>query len=404
MKNLNLIGFMMILSMILFMTSCEKEDTLIVEDTTTVEVEVVITQEVNPLLGRSISSEDGLELDCFDVLYPFSFVDVDGVEYPINNFDEIISLSNDNPEVVIADFVYPITIATEDGETQTVEDAEVLGELFAQCTPAGGWSEDSFPAYLIDLTNSCYTFDYPITLGGIDGEVVANDEDEFIALVAEAPMYFVFPLNLVAGDGSTVSVLDVEMLFSTLFDCNQIQQDSLWDWEVGFEYIGCYMVEFPISVVTDNGEVTVNNHMELCDLMLEGQILGYGFPLTLIDQNGEELTVTNEEEFNEALDECWGIPTTLNGDLFFLVTGAIGEDGTGENGCYEIDFPISATAVDAAGNTEVSSINSIIEIMQTGIYLETFSVDYPVTVTVQSGEVETLESTEDLLEILENCM
>jgi len=404
MKKLNLLGCLILLTMVLFTTSCEKEDTvdIINTETDTVLPDRIFVQ--NPLFNRSGASEEGLDLDCFEILYPFSVVDNDGIEYEITRIEDFESILSEIEGNEIIDFVYPINVLTDDGGF-AVADAFGLGELFALCVPDGGWNEDDFPAYLIDNTNSCYTLDYPISVEDLNGNVeVAENETEFVGLISEEDLFFVFPFGLIDEDGTALEITNVDALFNTLFDCNFIDQDSLWDWEVGFEFIGCYRVEFPLIVVTEDGEVEVNNHMELCDLMLEGQLIGYGFPLTLLDEEGDEIVVNSEEEFNEAIAACNIVGGENPEELFLLLAGAIGNDQNGTNACYTIQFPIIVNINDSDGNTETQSINSLTEAIELSQgEFQLIELEYPINVSLANGEEVTFESGSDIFEVLNSC-
>jgi len=408
MKKLNLLGFLILLTMVLFTTSCEKEDTVDIINTETDTVKPDRIFEQNPLISRSGASEEGLDLDCFEILYPFSVVDNDGIEYEITRIEDFESILSEIEGNDIIDFVYPINVLTDDDDF-AVADAFGLGELFALCVPDGGWNEDDFPAYLIDNSNSCYTLDYPISVEDPNGNVeVAENETEFVGLISEEDLFFVFPFGLIDEDGTTIEITNVDALFNTLFDCNFIDQDSLWDWEIGFEFIGCYRVEFPLVVVTEGGEVEVNNHMELCDLMLEGQLIGYGFPLTLIDQEGDEIVVNSEEEFEEAIGACSNGGGNGGGEFseefFLLLAGAVGDDEIGTNACYTIQFPIQVILSDFEGNTETQTINSLAEaIALVQGEFPFIELEYPINVSLADGEEVTIESESDIFDVLESC-
>ena len=400
MKKINILGMMVALCMALFIVSCEKEDSIIVTNETE-EVEVVVSEESNPLIDRVDPEDDLLYFNCLTISYPFSMIDSDGIEHLINNSEEFEALLSNSTEVEILDFVYPLTVMDESGEEITVADSEELAALYALCLPDGGWDEEVFPAYLIDEINSCFSLQFPLDLEDIDGnQITANSREEFNSLVSEMELFFVFPFTLEDESGNEVSVTGVDFLFETLLACNEVEQDSVWDWELGFEYIGCYMVNFPISIViADGSTVEVNTHEELCDLLLSGEVSGYGYPMTLTSESGEEVIVNSDEELQIALEECFfggggGNPDpNVSDDLFTLLLG--------EATCYNIQFPLEIGLFDS--NNSSVSVNSLEELFL--IENPNGSVVYPVSVTfIEDGTEATVNNTEELFVLLENCL
>ncbi len=386
---------------VFLLSSCSKEN---IDVPKTVDnIDPIVTNIVNGLVNRSDGDSDGegLEMDCITLGYPFGMVDSEGNEHQVNDFDEFISLlENSDSTVYIMDFIYPLTVETEDGLVE-VADAVELGELFLECTPEGGWDEDQFPAYLIDESNSCYSFEYPISVSRHDGSIeTANTEVELVEILAQDIAFFVFPFNLIDEDAQVFTVNDVDQLFSLLTSCSGLDIDSTdWDWDEGFEYIGCYQIDFPFNVeLADGSVVVVNSHQELCDLMLQGEIAGYAFPMTLIDDDGTTIVVNNEDELNEALEDCGIIVNLGDQDLYLLIEGTPAFGGN----CYDIVFPISGTFINKNGDT-ASVVFENYEAILTFNY-EVQSLDYPITVTMlDDGATVELDSVEDLFILLDGC-
>lgn len=403
-KILKLLSFLFVLS--LMVVSCSKEPIINEEE---IEAEIDPTEEIdqNALFTRSVTSEDGLDLDCFTILYPFDIIDIDGETYTVNNNDEFNTYFDESGETNIVDFVYPLNIEFEDGSTSSVESGEALGEAFANCLP-NSWEEGAFPAYLINDENSCLTLQYPVTVTDLEGEASTyDDEDSFVAALAEEPLFFVFPITLTNLDGETIVANDVDELLTALFDCNDLEIDTtIWSDEGGFDFIGCYEIQFPFGVVlTDGSTVEVNNHMEYCDLLLEGNVAGFDFPMTLVGEDGE-IEVNSEEELNELLLDCFDFEQVV-GDLINLYLGALGSDSLGIDPCYEISFPITAQEIDwqgtVLGETSFNSLDEITALLETGEF-PLLNVNYPVTVTIISTEeVIELQSTEDLFDLAFSC-
>jgi len=360
--------------------------------------------ETNPLVSRTLPNEEGLDLGCFVITYPFSLVDSSGTEYPINEIADLEDIEAN--ETFIVDFVYPLDVTFEDGEEASVNSVEELAELFAECLPDGGWEEGDFPAYLINMDNSCYTLQYPLDLEDIDGETITvNDEAEFNAALAEEIYFFVFPVTLIDEEGNEVVTEDNDDIFEALFACNDFDggDSTIWDWETGFEYIGCYMIELPLDVILEDGTtVTVNTHEELCELMLTGELAGYAYPLTLTDEEGNEVVVNSDEELEELLEDCWNFEPLDEGitTVILLIAGST----EGENGevCFEVEYPITIE-YENQDDIEITSQEDMFEFLE-DIIDPSFTVAYPIEVTLTAdGTTVVLESFEDLLDVMADC-
>ena len=420
MKNTNLLLLLFAAFMITF-TSCT-EDPISNEEKIEIPIEVDEDQ-YNPLLDNIENRDDlegGLELGCFSIDTPFS-LDIDGTIVEINTYEDLENaFTFDDEDVAInVDFVYPVAITYEDGETAELADGEALGEAFALCIPDEGWEEPdstgfdgSFPAFLITELNSCYSLVYPVTLQDYDGTTyTANNEDEFIELLAEEEaLVFVLPLSLEGEDGISTAN-DVEELFDILLDCQEQpwegeeDEDGEYDCPLDIGGIACYDIIFPVTFETvDGGDLVINDYEELSTAMLNGEIINFVYPVNLTNvETAEEITVNNDEEFTEAIEACWEgedgggdvDPPFEGGDAFIFFLASNDFDGD----CYSIVYPVTVTTQD--GESTYDSIDDFNEALNTGEV--PVDIVFPVNVTNQDGEEVTLESLEDYAILLENC-
>jgi len=399
MKYLKILLLPLILLTLIF-TSCEKENT---DTTVTITPEEPIPTEitVNPILSRSEgASGEGLDFDCFIINYSFALIDVEGIEHTLASDEDLETLFS-NEAIEIADFVYPLS-ATIDDEDVTVNNGEELAELFAGCVPDGGWEDGDFPAYQISEENSCYALSYPIDVKNEDGNIeTLADEEAFNNAIATELVFFVFPFNLIDEEGNVSSVADIDELFDALFSCNDWEiNDTLgWDWQAGFEYLGCYMLEFPFNVtLTDGSEVTVNNHQELCDLMIQGEITDYVFPLTLTDEEGESVSVADATELEELLWDCYDVSNECLSDAFILYQFAVTPTNTTGDLCYSINFPI-----ELEGESTIYQANDL-DSLEGIINSELVCILYPASLTLSvDNSIVELSNIDDLFEVLELC-
>lgn len=419
MKKLNLLLLIFVAFMFTF-TSCTKEE---ITDTEITEIPTDIDEDqYNSLLDNIENRDDleeGLELGCFSIDTPFS-LDINGDIVEINTFEDLENAFQfDVSDVAVnVDFVYPLNITFEDGETAEISDGEALGEAFALCIPDEGWEESDtlgnpgvFPAYLICDINSCYQLIYPVTLEDFDGTTyTANNEDEFIELLStEEYLVFVFPLSLEGEDG-VITVESSDDLFDLLLECH----DQPWDGDGNVDIdstfniggIACYDLEFPTTFEGLNGtEVVINNYEELSSALLDGTIGNFVYPFTLSNiESDEVIVVNNDEEFEAALEECWGgdtgggdVDPPIDGNAFILFIFSDDFEGS----CYTINYPIDVINIDSVQVTYESGddFNSSVE---TGDVPS--DLVYPITVTLlEGGEELILENDEDLEILVSDC-
>lgn len=366
------------------MTSCESD--VIDEITTEEETE---TRVENNILNRTTSTAEGLDLECLSIDYPFQFVTINENIIDINSEDDLENAFFDSLDYVI-DFVYPLNVTLADGEAVIVNSIDELGEIFAECIPDEGWSDDDFPAFLIDLENSCYTQVYPLDLVDIQGETltIANQAAFIDALAENDILFFQFPLSLLDEEGNTVQAENTEELFTLLASCEGIDGpcDSIY---FGNQF-DCYELIFPLDLVlVDGTTVTVENIDDYTNTILNGNVQGFGYPLSLLDPETEEVTVVeNDDDLIDALLACGNV---IQPD--FAILSLL----SGSEYCFSISFPLNVSQDGVT--TEIADEAALIDAAFTGGVLE-----FPVTVTTNSDGVEhVLESYEDILALLEQC-
>ncbi len=408
MKNIKL--FLAMFAVITFMfASCTEEDTTIEVIDPVEEIDTTKLTD-NPLVDQieGRDNEEGCELGCFTIDYPFS-ISINGEVYEIDSEDDLdVILLDSLSEDAVVDFVYPFNITFEDGETETINNADELGLAFSECIPDEGWDVnndtlgiDIFPAFLINSEENCFDLVYPITLQDESGNnIVIDDEEAFIAAYTsgESFLFFTFPLSLTGEED--VVVANGEDLFDLLLTC-EYDNGGVDTTFTGGDFFGCYEFAYPFSVILTSGEeVIINNHEEFCNI-LQGNVQGFGFPLTLIDEAGDEIVVNSEEELIELFQACDTLnidPWDSDGTLFILLTADndVSPDGYG---CYSVNFPVSVDTGD-----EIIEINSAEEGFGLNEQLGLGNVVFPVSIILNSnGEEVEINSILELLEVFENC-
>jgi hypothetical protein len=370
---------------LLLLASCTKEEIFIQE----VETQKIIPTETmeNGLLALSAGNSDGLELGCVSIPYPFSMATVEGETLEIGSEEDFLEALGNEEDPVI-DFVYPLIVADEDGNIITVNDVEELADLFTDCFPGTGWGDEFeewfVPAWKISFDNSCLQLVYPLTIIDLDSTAIGiADEAELTAYLADGNLYsFAFPLDLENEDGEVVTAETPDDLFDLLADCNPGGGFG----GCGIGTFGCYELGYPLTVeLFDGSTQVVNNDDEFAAVLLNGELAGFVFPMTLIDEDGNEIVVNDEEELYDALMACGGMG------------GGSGE-GLEGIGCYLLDFPFTVELFD--GSTQV--INDADEFGAVVNSGEWAGFAYPLTL-LYDGEEIVVNSQEELNEALSDC-
>lgn len=392
------LSFLSLLAVAMLLVSCDSDNT----DTggTVIIDPPTETVTVNPLLERSNTSTGGLELGCVTVLYTFEIADQANNVYSVASEQDFLDLVSDS-SFLLADFVYPLDIEV-DGTAQTADDGDDLASAFAQCVPDTGFSNDGFPAYNISAENSCYSLVFPVALQELDGSTTTiSDEAAFDIAVADRPLFFEFPLQLEDEDGNIVSAADPDDMFNLLIGCNEWDIDSTVTFGEA-SLIACYTMEFPFDVVLADGTTTtVNDNQELTNLILGGQVVDFGFPMTL-SLNDSIFTVADVQALEMAIADCpgFGGPTTGSPDALLLYAGTEPVFGSNMTACWTVDFPINVLGFDGVVTAVVDQPG-----FEAAINDGTaFSLEYPVSYTfLADGTSSTANDTEGLIADLESC-
>ncbi len=404
MKNSKII--VLLAMVILSIVSCTKENIELPTEIDPILLPEPIETSNNPLVAQVLSDED-FDLGCFNINTPFDLT-VDGVISTITSVEDFDAALINATEGTEIDFIYPLTITYEDGEIAEIADGMALGEAFAVCIPDGGWnvSEGGFPAYVINAENSCYDLLYPLTLNDLDeNSITVEDEAAFIeALANNNILFFNFPLILIDENEEEVTAENDDELFGLFFECEGTHPpcDSIPYTSGG---LGCYELGFPLGVIqidANGNETTVilETEDDLNNNLLNGNIVGFAFPLTLIDEEGNALVINNQEELDLAFFECGGFGEPTEPGALLLLTGDINGGGT----CYDIQYPVSyvgpnSNITETANNFD-EFFNAVFS--NTGGFI--IELIYPVEVVLaEDNSTVTINSTEELFTLLEAC-
>ncbi|NER16458.1 hypothetical protein [Spongiivirga citrea] len=162
--------------------------------------------------------------------------------------------------------------------------------------------------------NHCTGIKLPVTvvIKGIEITIDSEEDLETIERIFDEfeddldELDFLFPITVILADYSELVIENEDQLERLLDECEEDDDD-----------IECIDFEYPItiSVFDDNNEQigteTFQNDNQLYRFfknLKENEFVSFNFPMVLVDSEGEEVTITNNEELVEAIrvarNEC----------------------------------------------------------------------------------------------------
>ncbi len=237
--------FALCLLIIVGLSSCEKES---IDSLTGVEKSESGAEQAANATGDDDETEGGdSELDfdledCFTVDFPVSIQYADGTVTAYNSEDEIeqaiedwIEANPDADEAAEPQIVFPVNVTNQDGVQVTVNSEEEIEQLLVDCY-GEDWEEGDSEDEEGDSE---------------DGDSDHGDCDDLD--IEDLCFEFVFPITLVAEDGSSIEL-------QSLADAEAVEETEGEDLD--------YEISFPISVVKEDGTTAaVNNEDELEELI-----------------------------------------------------------------------------------------------------------------------------------------
>lgn len=409
MRLLSKLSFLFVFTALIF-ASCDRENF----DNTTVpdpgyEPEVVVVN--NLITALQTNTEEGLELGCFSIDFSFELVLEDGSTIEVFTVEEFEALASPDSELQVVDFVFPLNITLEDGESTQVDNNMELGMLFASCIPEDGWEETTgssggivIPAFLFQ--DLCFDLVYPVALEDADGNsYVAASEVVLIDLIVTVPsLAFTLPLTVTNEDGEEVVIESVAGFYNLYYDCDgvippgteggiEIDLSELDSANCDFEELS---LQYPYTVVTDDGEtITVVDENQEAALILSGVHYTIQYPFTLVDADGQEITINDDFEFIEYILPCLitvepvdVCDTPAHILLYF------------NQSCGVVNYPNQLTA---GGITyEINSMEDYFVVYNQYNWDE-IEIIYPISVTISDGTVLTFNSDAEVCAHIEGC-
>ena len=265
-------------------------------------------EEMRNAYGRCGGGRDNNDRECFELVYPVTYLMPDGSTITIENdedWDPIKDWYEENPESEERpELQYPVDVVFDD-ETVTVNSAEEMGEMKREC-----WEDEG---------RECFELVYPVIFIMPDGSsitVATDDEDGWQEVkdwydanpeseerpTLEYPVDIVYETN--AGD-STVTINNEEEMEAAKDECCDEWNDEEDDRE-------CFELVLPVTfVMPDGSTISVENDEgwgNLRDWYMNNngteEEPALQYPVDISYEDGTTLTINSEEEMAAAAEDC----------------------------------------------------------------------------------------------------
>ncbi|MEL6657628.1 MAG: hypothetical protein AAFR36_14320 [Bacteroidota bacterium] len=411
MRLLSKLSFLFLFVALVFV-SCDRDnmDETLIPDTNFEPEVVVVNNLINAL--TTTSEDNGLELGCFSIDFPFSLLLEDGTTVEVFTIEEFEDVTSQESPFMVVDFVFPLTLTTAEDESVQVNSNEELALQFASCIPDEGWDDATeegsavIPAFLFE--DLCFDLVYPVDLEDTDGHTyTANNEVELIDLCITVPnLFFTLPFTVTDEDGEEVVIESVAGFYDLFWDCEgntppgteggiTIDLIDLDSANCDFETLA---IQYPYDVLTEDGElITVEDENEEAALILSGEDYTVQYPFNLIAGDSQIITINNDEEFIlfilpclVTIEEPEPCSTPAHVFLWFNQGG----------GCGVVDYPNQITA-----GGIVYDINDIDEyfVVYNQYAWDEIDIVYPISVTETDGTVVTFNSDQEICDYINEC-
>lgn len=207
---------------------------------------------------------------CFNFVYPIDLSFNNDTTVTVNSFEELIEvLITSNDQLFVNGIAFPFDVETFDEDS----DAIVIVTIN---------NEDEF----IDLIEDC-DFDGP--------DCQCTEEFDPVCVTVQDPNGVSFTITFPNECWAECEGFTEDDFME---DC-----DDDFDW---FDDEECFEFNFPLTIITDDGQsVTVNSEEELDTALFDTFFFEFEFPITVTTADGNVLTINGEDDFEDLLDECF---------------------------------------------------------------------------------------------------
>ena len=169
---------------------------------------------------RNIADKGGFK--CFELVLPITFIMPDGSTITVEDENGYMAVrdwyANNSDSKEKPTLQYPVNIIYRDGDTQTINNDEEMGNTKADCRK---WDDDK-------KDWGCFRLVYPITFIMQDGSAISMiDKEDWMELkswyeenpdIEEKPA-LQYPVNIIYRDGDTKTINNDEEMASVKEDC-----------------------------------------------------------------------------------------------------------------------------------------------------------------------------------------
>ncbi|WP_296382623.1 hypothetical protein [Winogradskyella sp.] len=207
------------------------------------------------------------------------------------------------------DFVYPLDLSFNNGSTVTVDDLDALIDVIINST------EDLY------VNGIAFPFDvetYNEATNAIE-IVTINNENDFINLLESCDFDTIEPCECFeVYDPVCVEVSDpngetfiITYPNACYAECNGFTEDDFAE-NCEEDYNcpggnGCFTFNFPITIITDNNEtLTINSQEELDNSLYDAYYFDFVYPFTVtLEDDGEIVTINSPQGLEDLLEDCF---------------------------------------------------------------------------------------------------
>ncbi|OUS02510.1 hypothetical protein A9Q86_03115 [Flavobacteriales bacterium 33_180_T64] len=228
-----------------------------------------------------------------------------------NNEGYVIPTTNPTGNIVFDfcfDFVYPLNLSYNNGTTVTVDSLEDLIDIMIN-------SNDQ-----LYIDGIAFPFDVEVYNEDSDAiEVVTiNNEEAFIDLLDDCTFD---DFDCECGDDYNPVCVEIEAPDGELFlvsypnECLAIcdgftPNDFAENCEDDYNNTGgyeCFEFNFPLTIITDNNEtITVNSQEELDNALYNSYYFDFVYPFDVtLEEDDEVVTIETSEDFEDIYDDCY---------------------------------------------------------------------------------------------------
>jgi hypothetical protein len=265
-------------------------------------------EELRGAYGRCGGGRDYEDRECFELVYPVTYLMPDGSTITVENdedWDPIKNWYDANPNAEgRPELQYPVDVVLDD-ETFTVNSAEEMGEIKREC-----WEDEG---------RECFALVYPVTFVMSDGSTITVETDDEAGWQEVKDWYdanpesderptLEYPVDIVyetdAGDSTVTINNESEM---------EAAKDECWDeWNDEEDDRECFELVLPVTfIMPDGSTISVENDEgwgNLWDWYMNNNETeeepALQYPVDISYEDGTTLTINSDEEMEAAEEDC----------------------------------------------------------------------------------------------------